>query len=124
MSPDHAVSAYSKISLNADPGTLPDARGFIVFIGTQGFSIRTRLHGGDKAYTFMYGWPGNKFEFIFKFPHAAEFEKDVRQKLLDYGVFEKSGEKTMKSVITPLTIDNLMHARDFIFTKMLEIADV
>jgi hypothetical protein len=97
-----------------------EEQGCVIRWGFIGFSIRIPLPDGSLG-TFAYGCP-DEFHFYFwsYFRRPKELSSALHDELLNFGVFEESGEYTLKA---NLTDDNLAHmdeVYDFILDKVEE----
>ena len=97
-------------------------KGYIIYWGEVGFSIRGRLGDGERLVFFVYGYPPSKFQFHFHNDVNLDRSKDspFRRELLDFGVFSESGQYTLTSEITPENKDELKKVYDFILEKVKE----
>jgi hypothetical protein len=101
-----AVEFLQKASAEARPffGQVVNdgmARGYTVAWGTVGFSVRFTPPGQEQLETFAYGFPPNIFQFYFgkRLPLSAEAAAALRGRLLAFGVFQESGDRTLGTIV-------------------------
>lgn len=96
-------------------------RGHMIYWGGKGFSVRARqIDPKRELSSFAYGWPTGKFNFYFaQLPLTQTQALELRQQLLDYGIFQESGEKTLATPpVTSETEAILRQAYQFILDEV------
>jgi len=100
-------------------------QGHTISWGEKGFSMRVHLKASDRLASFAYGWPGGTFQFYFaELPLSEAEATKLRKELMDFGVFEKSGNKTLKAIVNSNTVEPLQRAVDFILQQVDRISDL
>lgn len=100
-----------------------ESRGFTLYWGTKGFSIRVRIKGEDRMASFLYGWPSGHFDFYFSQLNFTESEAaEFRTKLLAYGLFRESGKYTLSAPVTENNKEKLLEIYRLIINRVAEIA--
>ncbi len=78
-----------------------EARGYTIYWGTLGFSVRATLPGSNRLASFVYGYPYDsmaQFDIYFGYLPLNPVKVQVlRQELLAFGLFKLSGQKTLKA---------------------------
>jgi hypothetical protein len=114
--PPNTVTTFSRIL------DLAEARGYTIYWGTKGLSVRAYLPKADRWISFAYCWPNGHFQFYFAQLPIPEGEAQAfRKQLMSYGIFAKSGEKTLDATLDAKAIAGLPEVYDVILTKMDEI---
>ncbi len=97
-----------------------EARGFTIYWGEVGFSIRGPIAKDGRLASFIYGYPPEKFQFHFH--NEALLSRDssspLRKELEALGVFSKSGEYTLSALVSDVGIDRLTQACDLILERI------
>lgn len=100
---------------------LAEKRGYLIYWGMVGFSVRAQL--ADDAASFVYGFPNGEFQFFFN--QLSDFGQEtlekLRKDLLDFGVFRKAGDYTLKVVVDEENIPKMEKVYDFILDRVGEI---
>jgi len=92
-------------------------KGHFVSWGTVGFSIRGRLPSGNYV-SLLYGYPPNNFQVYFDSNiRGTNEEKEIRQHLLNTGLFGGSGEYTLSANINEENVSDLKGIFDFVLEK-------
>jgi len=87
--------------------------------GEKGFSVRLRLPESGKLASFAYGVPPNEFQFYFAYFTASEaFKSTLRQELLATGLFQESGEQTLRMRLDGVGNGRFTEVYDLILAKM------
>lgn len=95
-----------------------EEKGWTIYFGQVGFSIRVLLKDG-KLGSVLYGYPKNDFQFYFKdLPIDDEQAARLRKDLLSFGVFQASGEWTLKTRLTDAVLPKMDEVRNFIFDRV------
>jgi hypothetical protein len=95
-------------------------RGYVIYWGVVGFSIRGRLTEGENYASFLYGHPPNRFRFYFDSKVLLDRNKDseFRRELLDFGLFTESGQYTLNSYVESENKDELLKLQQHIFNRI------
>ncbi len=100
---------------------LAEKRGYLIYWGMVGFSVRVQL--ADGAGSFVYGFPSGEFQFYFN--QLTNFDpetlKKLRKDLLGFGVFRVAGEYTLKAVVDEENTPKMEKVYDFILVRIGEI---
>ncbi len=100
-------------------------KGYLINWGTTGFSVRLIDSDTNQRASFAYGYHPDKFEFYFgHLPYvnvSDEHQATLRQDLLDTGMFEEAGEKTLRLWLKGEENGRWRETYDLILTKMDEI---
>lgn len=100
-----------------------ESRGFIIYWGTKGFSLRVRLESENRIGSFAYGWPHGGFEFYFSQLNLADDEAaKLRADLLAYGVFREAGKFTLSTKVAEQNVSTMLDVYRFILNRMEELA--
>ena len=90
-------------------------KGYEVFWGSVGFSIRLYIPAEGRMVSVVYGYPPDTFEFYFSQLQIPEEEASaLREELLALAVFEEAGEKTLRATLQGDTLDRMPQVYDFI----------
>jgi hypothetical protein len=101
-----------------------ESRGFTIYWGTKGFSIRTRIIGEDRMASFLYGWPNGNFDFYFSALNFSDTEAAAfRAELLAYGQFRESGKYTLSTPVTDKNKETLLEVYQLITDRVAEAAN-
>lgn len=99
-----------------------EKRGHTVYWGTKGFSLRALLEHEQQRITFMYGWPDGRLQFYFaQLPLPTDEALQLRQKLMDFGFFTPSGEKTLTVQVENVPAEGILEMYDFVLERVGEI---
>jgi hypothetical protein len=104
------------------------AKGYEVYWGVKGFSVRAKLPGVEHKISFIYGYPEDTFQFYFghfdRFTSISEAElTELRAKLLAYKVFRESGEKTLTTNLSEAEIEQIEKVYKFILETMEQLTE-
>jgi len=101
---------------------LTEERGYLISWGKKGFSVRANLPQTGQLASFSYGWPWEEFDFYFaNLPLPGEEAQALRRELMEFRVFQESGEKTLRVELNSKTLPKMPEVYDFILDKMDEI---
>lgn len=91
-------------------------RGYTIYWGEVGFSIRAFSQKHKQLASFIYCFPPDKFQFYFHKYWVANKESSmaIRQKLLEFGVFKESGDYTLTTYITKNNANQMKEIYHFI----------
>ncbi len=103
------------------------ANGYEIYWGVKGFSVRAKLPGVEQKISFVYGYPEDTFQFYFghfdRFTSISEAElAELRAKLLAYGVFKPSGEKTLTVNLGEADLSRVEEIYTFILEVMAKLS--
>lgn len=80
-----------------------EQRGYTIYWGTVGFSVRAKLPSSGQMVSFVYGYPYQtsvEFDFYFGYlPITDEAAQSLRQQLLAYNLFKEAGQKTLRTML-------------------------
>ena len=101
-------------------------REHVIYWGKVGFSIRAHSPGSEKLGSFAYGFPSCEFQLFFQNDFVWKTNELValRKRLLDSGVFRKSGDYTLKARVTEETLEQLNDLYDFILNEIVSPTQV
>ncbi|MCL4486666.1 MAG: hypothetical protein M1570_00865 [Chloroflexi bacterium] len=95
------------------------SRGYIIYWGKVGFSVRARLSKEQRVLTFAYGWPSGNFQvYLGLLPIPDTENKALRQKLMTYGIFREAGEKTLDAKLDAKAIAKMPEVYEFLLEQM------
>jgi hypothetical protein len=85
-------------------------RGYSIYWGTAGFSVRAKLAKKGRLASFIQCYPPGKFQFYFHASAQINREKDspLRKELMEYGVFEESGDYTLTALVDAENSEKLL----------------
>jgi hypothetical protein len=76
----------------------------------------------DRLASFAYGYPADEFQFYFaNLPLNDEESQALRNELMGFDIFKKSGQYTLRATISSETETRLRELYAFILDKMDEI---
>lgn len=86
-----------------------DKKGYQIYWGTVGFSIRVYIQASDSMASIAYGYPSDQFQLYFgHLPYPEEITTALRNELLEFGIFKQSP----KTLATKISIENIQVAKD------------
>lgn len=98
---------------------LAQEKGYEIQWGSTGFSVRVYIPERRQLTTVAYGWPYNAFDFYFgQLPIAKEKALALRKELLAFGVFEESGDYTLRAKLDGPTLDRMPEIYNFILNAV------
>ncbi|HLA80885.1 MAG TPA: hypothetical protein VJP78_04525 [Thermoleophilia bacterium] len=104
----------------ADVVTKAEERGFSIYWGTVGFSVRARLTEDGGLVSFVLCYPPDKFQYYFDGRAVIPRSEDspMRRGLLDLGVFSETGAYTLTALATAENVDRLAQVYDQILDRI------
>ena len=99
-----------------------EGRGYTIYLGTQGFSLRIYSPKSEKFASFVYGYPPNKFQIYLHENWILDDERgsSLRQELLKFNVFEEGGNYTLTAYVTQENVTQIKESYAFICEKVEE----
>lgn len=95
-------------------------KGYEIYWGTSGFSVRDYLPKVEKKATFVYGYPKRAFQFYFG--HLKMMPEDERQairdELMNFGLFKESGGYTLTARLKKEDLPLARQVYDLILEKI------
>jgi hypothetical protein len=92
-----------------------------IYWGKLGFSTRVYLPTEDRFATFLLCFPPSTFEFFFgPFPITEDEKGLLRNDLLNFGIFQEAGEKTLRAILDDDALSTINEVIDFIFMNVDE----
>jgi vacuolar-type H+-ATPase subunit F/Vma7 len=100
--------------------SLAEERGYIVYWGEVGFSIRIISPKTKQLASFAYGYPPNIFQLYLHDDWVLdeEWSLTLRERLLDFGVFREAGKYTLTATLTQENLARMSEAYDFIIDQI------
>lgn len=96
------------------------ARGYTVYWGIKGFSVRIPLPPTGKLASFAYCFPPDRFEFYFGYLSLADTAAaDLRKQLLRRGLLKESGKRTLIATVS----ESNLEAMNSLFDEILDTLD-
>jgi hypothetical protein len=105
---------------------LANQKGFTIYWGTKGFSVRSYFQAIDKVLSCIYGYPTDKFEIWFK-PlidngiFSSQCVAEIGEKLESFKSLQKRSGYYWKTTITAANADEVLEAYRYMLDKMLEV---
>jgi hypothetical protein len=116
--PPDAVPLFAQILREAGEA------GHTIYWGTKGYSLRAFLQGEQRLISFMYGWPEGVVDFYFgQLPIPHEEAAELRERLMAYGIFRPSGEKTLKAPVSSVPPEKVLEMFHFVLEVMRTVTE-
>ena len=95
------------------------SKGYIIYWGEINFSVRAQLSQEQRVFTFAYGLLSGRFQVYLKdWPIPDTENKDLRQKLMQFGIFQKSGQWTLDAKLDAKAIAKMPQIYEFLLEQM------
>jgi len=99
------------------------ARGYTIYWGKLGFSVRAHLSKEQRRISFAYGWPSGNFQIYLRdLPISDTENKALREKLTAYGIFRDAGKWTLDAKLDARAIAIMPRVYEFLLEEMDKIA--
>jgi hypothetical protein len=97
-------------------------RSYSIYWGKASFSVRAYLPKRQTTISFAYNWPNSLFQvYLGGLPISPAENQALRKQLMEFGIFQKAGEKTLNAKLDAKTIAKLPEVYEFLLGKMDEI---
>jgi hypothetical protein len=97
-------------------------RGHSISWGKAFFSVRAILPKGQRTISFAYGGLRGVFQvYLRELPVSPAENQALRKQLMEFGIFQKAGEKTLNAKLDAKAIAKLPEVYEFLLGKMDEI---
>lgn len=104
---------------------LAQERGYEIYWGSMGFSVRIYLPAQGELASFAYGWSPGVFEFYFsQLPLSEQRAQTLRKALLAFGVFEEAGQYTLRAKLNATTLKRMPEVYNFILDAVPQVLDL
>ncbi len=100
---------------------LAQERGYEIYWGTLGFSVRLYVPDEGRLASFAYGWSSGVFEvFLRQLPFTEQKAQALRDQLLAFGVFEEAGVHTLRARLDTATLERMPAIYNFLLDAILQ----
>jgi hypothetical protein len=100
---------------------LAQERGYEIYWGTIGFSVRLYVPAQGRLASFAYGWSSGVFEiFLRQLPLSEQKAQALRDKLLAFRVFEEAGVHTLRAKLDTATLEQMPAIYNFLLDAIPE----
>jgi hypothetical protein len=95
-------------------------RGHEIYWGTRGFSARAYLPEAKSKASFVYGYPGRRFQFYFGqlYMVSEDERRALREELKRFGLFRKSGDYTLSAELDEVDLPVAYKVYDLILERI------
>ncbi|MCD6507469.1 hypothetical protein J7M22_12715 [Candidatus Poribacteria bacterium] len=99
---------------------LAEERGYVVYWGEVGFSIRIISPKIKRPTSFAYGYPPNVFQLYLHDDWVLnkDWALDLRKQLLDFDVFKEAGRYTLTAILELENLERVRKAYDLIIDRI------